>query len=398
MTPIRARATKLPMSPSTEGPRSGRWTEQTASLDPSAAIAAAEALTGSAIFVTEAAAPVPAPPVARIAPTAREAIASATAAAGSGRAAVLLSPSELVGALDAIGAAAAMRAPIVVHVASAGDAGTGNRVTPGRHELAPALDVGAGVLVSWTAQDAVDVTFALRRAAEDSETPLLHVLDVPRGAGVSEVRLPVAEAVKDFVGPPRATAQGRPEQGLGDEVARKRAERGFAARVPFALTSAMRALSDRTRRPLSPIERYETADADETVVAVGAAAGAARDVAAAMRAEGRRVGVVALRALRPFFAAEVVKAVARARAVVVVEPLDVALAPGGPATLGLKAAFADALTWAPGYPGVGRIPPIVTAAFATIDGAIGEAEVRAALAEITSGDRARRALVFGSAE
>jgi pyruvate-ferredoxin/flavodoxin oxidoreductase len=81
---------------------------------------------------------------------------------------------------------------------------------------------------------------------------------------------------------------------------------------------------------------------------------------------------------------------------VVIEPLDVALAPCGPVAASLKAAFADALTWAPGFPGVGRIPPIVSAVFATIDGSIGEADVRTALAESANGDRARRVLVFGS--
>ncbi|HTN90430.1 MAG TPA: transketolase, partial [Sorangium sp.] len=60
------------------------------------------------------------------------------------------------------------------------------------------------------------------------------------------------------------------------------------------------------------------------------------------------------------------------------------------------AAFADALTWAPGFPAVGRIPPIISATFATIDGTITERDVRLSLAEIASGERARRHMVFGS--
>src|SRR5204863_200085 len=73
-----------------------------------------------------------------------------------------------------------------------------------------------------------------------------------------------------------------------------------------------------------------------------------------------------VRAMRPFFDVDVVRAVARAKAIVVVEPLDVALAPCAPAASSVKAAFADALTWAPGFPGVGRIPPIVSVGFATL--------------------------------
>jgi pyruvate-ferredoxin/flavodoxin oxidoreductase len=74
----------------------------------------------------------------------------------------------------------------------------------------------------------------------------------------------------------------------------------------------------------------------------------------------------------------------------------VALAPSGPLATSFKAAFADALTWAAGFPGVGRIPPIVSAVFATLDGGVGEPDVRSILDELRNGDRARRVLVFGS--
>jgi pyruvate-ferredoxin/flavodoxin oxidoreductase len=158
----------------------------------------------------------------------------------------------------------------------------------------------------------------------------------------------------------------------------------------------MREVGERTGRGLSAIERHDTLDAEEILVAVGAAYEPALRVARGLREEGRRVGAVGLRSLRPFFAAEAVKTVARAKALVVLEPLDVALAPSGPMAASLKAAFVDALTWAPGFPGVGRIPPIVSAVFATLPGAVRDEDVRAALDELAAGDRARRVIVFGS--
>jgi pyruvate-ferredoxin/flavodoxin oxidoreductase len=158
----------------------------------------------------------------------------------------------------------------------------------------------------------------------------------------------------------------------------------------------MRELGELTGRPLGAVERFQTADAEEIVVAVGQGYTAARAAAESLRREGRRVGVVGVRVLRPFFPAELVKAVARARAVAVIEPLDVALAPAGPLATCLKAAFADAITWAPGFPGVGHIPPIVSVVFATLADAVTEREVRQALDELLVGDRARRLLVFGS--
>jgi pyruvate-ferredoxin/flavodoxin oxidoreductase len=77
-----------------------------------------------------------------------------------------------------------------------------------------------------------------------------------------------------------------------------------------------------------------------------------------------------VRVLRPFFPGELVKAVSRARAIAVIEPLDVALAPSGPLAGSLKAAFADALTWAPGFPGVGRGGSSSSAATRRAEGAV----------------------------
>jgi pyruvate ferredoxin oxidoreductase alpha subunit len=323
-----------------------------------------------------------------------EALLAAAAASREGkRAAAVLSPGDLLGALEALHTVARARSPIVVHVLDGlRDAAEG--ALPGRDEIAPTLDCGAGVLVTWSAQESVDLTLAARRAAEDAETPFVLISD----GGGPVMSLPGSGLVGAFLGAGREAGrdEGRAARGVSGHVESKRAERSFAARVPFALAGAMRELGELTGRPLGPIERYQTTDAEEIVVAVGQAFRAARAVAEAMRKEGRRVGAVGVRVLRPFFPAELVKGVSRARALVVLEPLDVALAPSGPLAQSLKAAFADALTWAPGFPGVGRIPPIVSAVFATFDGAISEAQVREALAELAAGDRARRLIVFGS--
>jgi pyruvate-ferredoxin/flavodoxin oxidoreductase len=318
------------------------------------------------------------------------------AAASPGRAAAVIGADALLEALGAIAEAAAARAPIVVHVVPEG--GTGAR--RGRDELAPALDLGAGVVVSWSAQEAVDLAAAARRAAEDSETPFLHLFDGPRGPAEA-VAVPAS-----FLGEARAARgadgdrSGRaavPARGAVAGAEAKRGERGFAGRVPFALASALRDLAEASGRPLATIERFETSDAEEVLVGVGAAYPPALALAQALRAEGRRVGAAGVRALRPFPSPDLVKAVARARAVIVLEPLDVALAPCGPAAAALKVAFADALTWAPGFPGVGRLPAIVSALFATTEaGGIAPRDVRAALDEIGAGDRARRVLSFGS--
>jgi pyruvate/2-oxoacid:ferredoxin oxidoreductase alpha subunit len=67
------------------------------------------------------------------------------------------------------------------------------------------------------------------------------------------------------------------------------------------------------------IDAVETADAEVVVVTMGAITSTARLATAALRKAGRRVGLVKLRAFRPFPAARLRATLARARAVVVIE-------------------------------------------------------------------------------
>ena len=371
------------------GAHSARHPGVLAALDPHAALVQAEATVSETLFSTQALSLPEGLGTAEQASTAADAVRDAAALAREGkRAGVLLMPRELLGAVDAIAAAAASRAPILIHVSASRDS---RDASMGRAELAPALDLGAGVIVSWSAQDAVDLTLIARRAAEDSETPFIHVLDA-EASGPSSVLLPSREICAQFLGPRAAPAAAA----NASAVAAKRAERGFATRVPFAIGSALRELGEQTGRVLGSIERHHTQDAEEILVAIGSAFAPARAVAQALNAQGRKVGVVGVRCLRPFFGPDVVKAIHRGKVIVVVEPLDIALAPCGRVAVDIKAAFADALTWAPGFPGVGRIPPVVSVVFATLDGSIREEDVTSALAEIGAGDRARRVIVFGS--
>jgi pyruvate ferredoxin oxidoreductase alpha subunit len=322
------------------------------------------------------------------APSAAQAVRTAVELSQQGRrASVILAPNELFEALASIHAAARARAPIVVHVAPDGPSGAG------RDELAPALELGAGVLAAWSAQDSVDLAFAARRAAEDSETPWIVVA----GGAPVETLLPERSVLAKFLGGARTVGQARRATGEArDSLADKRSERVYTSRAPFALGSALRELGELTGRAIPAVERYEVADAEEVIVAVGEAFVAARAVAAAMRNEKKKVGAVGVRSLRPFFASDAVKAMARARAIAVIEPLDVALSPAGPLAESLKAAFADALTWAAGFPGVGKIPPVISVVSATLEGGVSERQVREVLDELAVGDRARRVMVFGS--
>lgn len=299
------------------------------------------------------------------------------AARSAGRAAVVLLASEIPDALAAIAEVAIGHAPIVIHAVFA--AGEDAAV------IAPLCETGAAVVATWTPEEAAIAGVALHRAAHDSEVPFVHVYDAPSdGPSPSLPNAEIAGAV---------LASAQPRAPSGPAVGRSRV-RSFAGRVPFALAAALRSASEHGGHAVPLLDRFETADADEVIVTYGRSFLVACAVARIRRAQGRKVGVLGVRALRPFLSADVVKAISRAKSAVVIEPLDPALDPTGPLAACVKGAFFDALTWAPGFPGVGRVPPIVsvTSARPTIDAA----DVEAALAELSNGERSRRVLVLGS--
>ncbi len=75
----------------------------------------------------------------------------------------------------------------------------------------------------------------------------------------------------------------------------------------------------RFRRGNGVLERYRCTDAEEIIVATGTVAGNARVAVDALRARGRKAGLVKLRAFRPFPAAAVREALLPARRVAVLD-------------------------------------------------------------------------------
>ena len=66
-------------------------------------------------------------------------------------------------------------------------------------------------------------------------------------------------------------------------------------------------------------ESYQTEDADYIIITLGSISGLVREVVDAIRKEGRRVGLLRLRYLRPFPNKEIADAVKNAKAVAVLE-------------------------------------------------------------------------------
>jgi pyruvate ferredoxin oxidoreductase alpha subunit len=78
------------------------------------------------------------------------------------------------------------------------------------------------------------------------------------------------------------------------------------------------------------IEEYRTEDAEAVVLLMGSACGTMREAVDALRAEGKKVGMVKLRVYRPLPHQVLKKALARFRSVAVMDRVDAVNSYGGP--------------------------------------------------------------------
>jgi pyruvate-ferredoxin/flavodoxin oxidoreductase len=102
---------------------------------------------------------------------------------------------------------------------------------------------------------------------------------------------------------------------------------------------------------------------DYAVVGMGSLIETASATAKYLRERtGVKVGTLHVTSFRPFPGAEVVDALKNLKAIAIIERMDNPAAQSNPLTSEIKAAFADALTGAPGYPKIDRVPVIYSGA------------------------------------
>lgn len=89
------------------------------------------------------------------------------------------------------------------------------------------------------------------------------------------------------------------------------------------------------------IEEYRTEDADRLVVALGSTAGTAKEVVDELREQGERVGMVKIRAYRPFPYNEIISSLGNAKAVAVLDRAIAFGSLGGPVYGDVRSAFFD---------------------------------------------------------
>ncbi|GFR35555.1 pyruvate ferredoxin oxidoreductase [Thermobrachium celere] len=85
-----------------------------------------------------------------------------------------------------------------------------------------------------------------------------------------------------------------------------------------------------TGRKYGFFEEYKMDDAEAAIVLINSSAGTAKTVVDALRAQGKKVGLIKIRVFRPFPAEEIVEALKNVKAVAIMDKVDGFNAAGGP--------------------------------------------------------------------
>jgi len=138
----------------------------------------------------------------------------------------------------------------------------------------------------------------------------------------------------------------------------------FAAEVPRFVRQAREEYTQLTGRAYSPVQTFQCEGAEDVMVCLGSVTDDAEAVAAHLRGQGKKVGVVSIKLLSPFPEAEFIAAVAGKRAITVMERSD---------QLALTAAVRQALSKAvenggknkphAHIPALASLPKVTTAIF-----------------------------------
>jgi pyruvate-ferredoxin/flavodoxin oxidoreductase len=248
---------------------------------------------------------------------------------------------------------AGKRLPAVFHIGARALTSQALNIHAGHDDVMGVADCGWGIVFARNAQEAADLTAIARRAAEESETPILVCQDgFLTTHTIENARLPEDELLRDFVGDPRSRLRDLfdPAEALMTGVVTNQdsymkgrvAQRDFIRRQAEALERGFADWGDLTGRQYAPVQTYRCEDAEEVLVAMGTIADTAISVVDHLRRQGRRVGCVAVTVFRPFPADALAAAVRNAFAVGVVERTDEPGAVDNPLARELKAALAEA--------------------------------------------------------
>lgn len=268
------------------------------------------------------------------------------------------------------------RLPAVFHIGARALTSQALNIHAGHDDVMGVADCGWGMLFARNAQEAADLALIARRAAEESETPFFNVQDgFLTTHTIESLRLPEPDLMEQFVGNPDEEhrlrdlmdtshpIQSGVVQNQDSYMKGKVAQRYFYERLPLIVERVMERFYELTGRRYGLIDPCRLKDAEYAIVGMGSLLETATATADYLRSqEGVKVGTLHVASFRPFPGPQIVDALKHLKALAVIERMDDPSAQSNPLTAEIKAAFADALSGAPGYPRIDRSPIIYSGA------------------------------------
>jgi pyruvate-ferredoxin/flavodoxin oxidoreductase len=293
-------------------------------------------------------------------------------ALAGGRVANFTSGQGLILMKEVLYVIAGKRLPVVFHIGARALTSQGLNIHAGHDDVMGVADCGWGMLFARNVQEAADLALISRRVAEESETPFFNIQDgFLTTHTIESLRLPELELMKQFVGDPNGEHRLRNlmdsahpimsgvVQNQDSYMKGKIAQRYFYDRIPPIMKRVMGEFQSLTGRRYGMIDGYELDDAEYVIVGLGSLIETATATAKYLRRhDGIKAGTLHVTSFRPFPGQQIVEALKHAKAIAVVERMDNPTAQSNPLTAEIKAAFADALSGAAGYPAIDRIPAI----------------------------------------
>ena len=193
-------------------------------------------------------------------------------------------------------------------------------------------DAGWIMLFAETNQEAYDNYLMAMRIAESVNLPIMICQDgFITSHAIENIDLVETEDVKKFVGErpldhyllkeDETMAVGAYATPVYYMEA-KRAQAQAMIDAKDSINKISKEFGDLTGRYYDLIEKYEMDDAEVAVVMIGSSAGTAKDTINEMRQAGHKVGLIKIRAFRPFPGEEIVDAIKDLKAVAIMDKDD----------------------------------------------------------------------------
>lgn len=137
----------------------------------------------------------------------------------------------------------------------------------------------------------------------------------------------------------------------------------FASEVPRFVKEAMAEYGELTGRFYSPVQTFQAEDAEHVIVGLGSVTDDAEAVAAHLRRQGKKVGVISIKLLQPFPEGDLIAAIAGKKAVTVLERSDQTALTDLVMKALFKARENGDLIRHPGIPAITGLPKVSTGIF-----------------------------------